>query len=287
MGKHLPLIINDLLTQSMTSDLSIPSILKLSFERIESELNQLQTDNLLDFDINYSGTTATIGLVAGNKLFVANLGDSRTVLATKQNHRNVPIAIALSTDHDPKNEEEMVRINQSKTCKILFGDDDDARIQIEIPQIIQDSALLTLSSEALDDDVNQKEEAVNLKKNKHRRTQSQVKKISASVSRSIGDVIAHKYGGLISEPDIKVHTLLDNDIFVIFASDGIWQMIENDDVMRMVGTKLNAHKMDLVYADFDKTTSKLVREANISWQDEYEDYTDDITAVIARIGKIK
>merc|ERR1719242_2717399 len=78
--KHLPQIIADLLTQSMTSDLSIPSILKLSFERIESELNQLQTDNLLDFDINYSGTTATIGLIAGDRLFVANLGDSRTVL---------------------------------------------------------------------------------------------------------------------------------------------------------------------------------------------------------------
>ena len=142
---------------------------------------------------------------------------------------------------------------------------------------------MTLSEEALDI----KEDEVTVKKCKHRRTQSQVKKISASVSRSIGDVIAHKYGGLISEPQIKVHDLSDDDLFVIFASDGIWQMIENDDVMRMVGTKLNAHKMELIYGDLEKTTSKLVREANISWQDEYEDYTDDITVVIARIGKAK
>merc|ERR1712154_682734 len=155
------------------------------------------------------------------QLFVANLGDSRTVLGVIDHHRNVPIAIALSTDHDPKNEEEMKRINQSKTCKILIDDANDARIQIEIPQIIQDSELFTISHDILD--LNAKEEDLPDKpqqqqQHKHRRTQSQVKKISASVSRSIGDVIAHKYGGLISEPQIKIHEMSENDLFVIFAS---------------------------------------------------------------------
>ena len=45
------------------------------------------------------------------------------------------------------------------------------------------------------------------KRGRHQRTQSQVRKISASVSRSIGDMIAHEYGGLISEPEITIHTL--------------------------------------------------------------------------------
>merc|ERR1712176_1041668 len=155
-----------------------------------------------------------------------------------------------------------------------------ARIQIEIPQIVQDAELFSISHDILDLNVNAKAEEDGPhkpQKHKHRRTQSQVKKISASVSRSIGDVIAHKYGGLISEPQITIHELSADDLFVIFASDGIWQMIENDDVMRMVGTKMNAHKMENIYEDLDKTTEKLVREANISWQDEYEDYTDDIT----------
>ena len=276
---HLPNIINELLTNSLSNGLSIKSILKQSFALIEENLTKLQNEDTLTFDINYSGTTATIGLFVGDKLYVANIGDSRTVLgqSSKQKNKNIPISIALSTDHDPKNRKEMMRIQKSKSGRILQGiDDDDARIQIELPT----DAFLSLAAGNSYNNTNNSNT-----KSRHRRTQSQVKKISASVSRSIGDRMAHEYGGLISEPEITVHSLSDDDIFVIFASDGIWQMIDNDDVMRMVGTKLNQNKQEIMYKDLEKTTNKLVREANISWQDEYEDYTDDITCVIARIGK--
>ena len=111
------------------------------------------------------------------------------------------------------------------------------------------------------------------------------KKISASVSRSIGDVVAHDYGGLIAEPQVRAYALGDDDVFVIFASDGIWQMLSNEDVMRVVGTKLNQQHGAATYGGFESATAKLVREANISWQDEFEDYTDDITCVVARIGR--
>ena len=121
----------------------------------------------------------------------------------------------------------------------------------------------------------------------HRRTGSTVRKISASVSRSLGDRIAHEYGGLISSPEITIHKITEEDIFVIFASDGIWTMIDNDDVMRVIGVKLNSNKNEQHYDDLDKITKRLVKEANISWQDEYEDYTDDITCVVARIGKLQ
>jgi len=274
---NLPLILNELLTNSL-SKLSIRSILKKTFQSIEENLAKAQQEDTLNFDINYSGTTATIGLFAGDKLYVANIGDSRTVLGkvNPMKNKNVPIGIALSTDHDPKNSTEMIRIKKSKSGRILQGDDDDdARIQIELPDLLQDNKFLTISSPSNKGG----------KKGRHQRTQSQVRKISASVSRSIGDMIAHEYGGLISEPEITIHSLNDDDIFVVFASDGIWQMIENDDVMRVVGTKLNGNKDLKIYDDLQKTTTKLVREANISWQDEYEDYTDDITCVIARIGK--
>eukprot|EP01083_Nonionella_stella_P260162 887458_1 len=152
----------------------------------------------------------------------------------------------------------MIRIKKTKSATILFDDENDARIQIEIPEIIQNENLLSIDTILPISDKKPR--------TKHRRTQSQVKKISASVSRSIGDKIAHTYGGLISEPEIIIHNLSSTDIFVIFASDGIWQMIDNDDVMRTVGTKLNQNKNVIMYSDLQKTTSKLVREANISWQ---------------------
>eukprot|EP01084_Bolivina_argentea_P099644 179096_1 len=288
---QLPIILNDLLTQSMHT-LSITAILKATFHSIERQLNQLQQENALDFDVNYSGTTATIGLFAGNKLYVANVGDSRTVLGCVPPTKTVPIAIALSNDHDPSNSTEMIRINQSKSGRILL-DEDDARIQIDIPEEIQSANLLSIAVDQVlplgideDEDDDDDSRPVRRTKNKHQRTSSQVKKISASVSRSLGDKIAHEYGGLISEPEVMIHTLSDDDIFVIFASDGIWQMLDNEDVMRTVGTKLNQNKQQKIWKDLQKTTDKLVREANISWQDEYEDYTDDITCVITRIGPL-
>ena len=268
---NLPKILDELLNNSLNK-LSIQSILKKTFGLIEENLVNAQSEDTLNFDINYSGTTATIGLFAGNKLYVANIGDSRTVLGKVNplKHKNVPIAIALSTDHDPNNSTEMMRIKKSKSGRILQGDyDDDTRIQIEIPDSEQDNKFLNISNKG--------------NKNRHKRTPSQVRKISASVSRSIGDKIAHQYGGLISEPEITIHTLNNDDIFVVFASDGIWQMIENDDIMRVVGVKMNQNKDSLYYDDLLKTTKKLVREANISWQDDYEDYIDDITCVIAEL----
>eukprot|EP00484_Ammonia_sp_Unknown_P028142 CAMPEP_0197048986 /NCGR_PEP_ID=MMETSP1384-20130603/24239_1 /TAXON_ID=29189 /ORGANISM="Ammonia sp." /LENGTH=576 /DNA_ID=CAMNT_0042481205 /DNA_START=12 /DNA_END=1742 /DNA_ORIENTATION=+ len=287
VADHLPSILDNLLSNSL-HNLSIPAILKKAFQLIEDELTALQNEDKLTFDINYSGTTATVGFVAGNKLYVANVGDSRTVLGRippnvgKKKH--VPIAEALSTDHDPKNSTEVTRIKKTKSARIMFDDEDDsARIQIELPELEEDTPFLTIT-QSLNPSVSGSN--TKNKPSAHRRTQSLVKKISASVSRSIGDRMAHQYGGLISEPEITVHELGDHDIFVIFASDGIWQMMDNDDVMRAVGTKLFACKQDAIFEDLQKTTAKLVREANISWQDEYEDYTDDITCVIVRVGKV-
>eukprot|EP01084_Bolivina_argentea_P304978 526800_1 len=260
VADKLPNIISNLLDKHNNN--SITSILKQSFELIDIQLTKAHTANELNFDINYSGTTVTLGLFAEDKLYVANIGDSRTVLGKiADDHKSVPTAVALSIDHDPNNEREMERIEKSLYGKIVSDEYNDKRIEIHIPEIKTD-----------------KENDIICK-------QGKVQKVSASVSRSLGDRIGHKYGGLTSIPDIKIYVLSANDIFVIFASDGIWQMIDNDDVMRVIGTKLKLNKDVEIYDDLQKSTDKLVKEANVSWQDEYDDYTDDITCVIARIGK--
>merc|ERR1719336_135437 len=84
-----------------------------------------------------------MGLVAADQLFVANLGDSRTVLAQipGTTHKTVPVSVPLSHDHDPENSTEMVRIQQSESGKII-----DSRIQIELPEIVQNNAMLTIDA---------------------------------------------------------------------------------------------------------------------------------------------
>jgi serine/threonine protein phosphatase PrpC len=53
------------------------------------------------------GSTAICSLICGEKLFVANVGDSRAVLSSNG------FVIPLSIDHKPSNDEEKARIESS------------------------------------------------------------------------------------------------------------------------------------------------------------------------------
>ncbi|ETO10656.1 Protein phosphatase 2C containing protein [Reticulomyxa filosa] len=108
------------------------------------------------------------------------------------------------------------------------------------------------------------------------------KKVTTSLSRSLGDRFASNYG-VISQPDIKCYDLTPGDLFVVWASDGVWSMLENDEVCGLVGFKLKTQRDDLEM-NLEAVTKKLVNETNAVWQDECFGYTDDITAVVGRIG---
>ena len=60
--------------------------------------------NVAKAENNYAGCTAVVALLQGSRLFVANAGDSRCVLARRG------VAIEMSTDHKPDNPEELARI---------------------------------------------------------------------------------------------------------------------------------------------------------------------------------
>ena len=237
--------------------------LEKAFKILEQQLINDKLNNNIDFDINYSGTTITCCLCMNDTLYFANLGDSRTLLGKLNTHTNKISMHQMCQDHDPTNPKETNRINKSKLGQIKYDDDGNARIEIKF----------------MDNNINNHS---NNNNNNMDGDLNSVKSISASVSRSIGDKIAHDYGGVISIPEITIHNINNNDIFIVLGSDGIWTVIENDDIMRIIGTKLlhNNYSNNL-----QKLTDGLVREANIVWTDEFDNYIDDITCIIARIGK--
>ena len=54
------------------------------------------------------------------------------------------------------------------------------------------------------------------------------------MTRSMGDVVA-KSVGVTYEPEIKVFSgLTKNDKIVVIASDGIWDRITNDEIVRFI-----------------------------------------------------
>lgn len=92
-----------------------------------------------------------------------------------------------------------------------------------------------------------------------------------AMSRSIGDSKVHKVG-VISEPEFVTRTITTDDKFLILASDGIWEFIESDEAVEIVGKAWKAGRSDAC-------CDLLVNEAVNRWKNN-EDSVDDITVVI-------
>lgn len=70
------------------------------------------------FDVNFSGSTMNLVLIQGKKLWCANAGDSRSLVARQLPDKNKPensgrhwMSIALSRDHKPDEKDEQARIS--------------------------------------------------------------------------------------------------------------------------------------------------------------------------------
>lgn len=53
------------------------------------------------------------------------------------------------------------------------------------------------------------------------------------VSRSLGDIVAHRIGSL-EIPDTNVIKLKESDEFIVLGSDGLWDVLSNQEVCDIV-----------------------------------------------------
>ncbi|KAL9690824.1 hypothetical protein QQ045_011235 [Rhodiola kirilowii] len=147
------------------------------------------------------GTCCLFGAISNDLLYVANLGDSRVVLGRRGGDCNVA-AKRLSIDHNVGVEE--VR----QEVKALHPD--DAHIVICCRGVWRIKGII-------------------------------------QVSRSIGDVylkkpelqtgyypICLKRPVLSAEPSIHVRKLKPADLFLIFASDGLWEQLSDEEAVNIV-----------------------------------------------------
>eukprot|EP00884_Botryococcus_braunii_P021968 jgi/Botrbrau1/8455/Bobra.0237s0072.1 len=150
-----------------------------------------------------SGTTACFALVhePTKRLFVANVGDSRAVLARKRADGDVDLLWA-STPHKPEHRTEMDRIQRS-----------GGRVQQERSHI-DGSAYGPYR-------VFRREGA---------RT---IPVPGLAMSRSLGDLQAHAVG-VNSLPSSFYHVVEDSDAFLVLATDGVWDVMEPEEVVDFV-----------------------------------------------------
>ncbi|CAN0916343.1 Probable protein phosphatase 2C 6 [Linum grandiflorum] len=174
-----------------------------------------------------SGTTAVTVIKQGQDLVIANVGDSRAVLATRDTN-NTLIAVQLTEDLKPSLPREAERI---KMCKgrvfALPSEPDVARIWLP-----------NNNSPGL------------------------------AMARAFGDFCLKDFG-LISVPEISYHRITEKDEFVVLATDGVWDVMSNDEVVRTVGS-----------VPPSSAAQTLVESAHRAWRTKYPtSKTDDCAAV--------
>ncbi|KAK4759203.1 hypothetical protein SAY87_022334 [Trapa incisa] len=213
-----------------------------AFLRTNQELHESE-----EVDDTMSGTTAITVLVVEDKIFVANVGDSRAVIAVQAGED--VLAEDLSCDQTPFRRDEYERV---KAC--------GARV-LSVDQV---EGLKDPSIQSWGDEESQGNDPPRLW------VQNGMYPGTA-FTRSIGDSIAEKIG-VVADPEVSVVHLKPDQLFFVVASDGVFEFLSSQAVVDMVAA----------YSDPRDACAAITGESYKLWL-ENENRTDDITIIIVHI----
>ncbi|XP_074559358.1 putative protein phosphatase 2C 60 [Curcuma longa] len=204
------------------------------------------------------GSCCLVGVISGGTLYIANLGDSRAVLGRLVSATGEVLALQLSEEHNAAIE--------SVRQELQSLHPDDPQIVVLKHNVWRVKGIIQISRSIGD---------VYLKKTEFNREPLFPKfRLKEPFARPI----------LGSEPSILVQTLQLEDQFVIFASDGLWEHLSNQEAVdivqknprngsarRLVKTALQeaAKKREMRYSDLKKIDKGVRRH-----------FHDDITIII-------
>ena len=185
-----------------------------------------------DIDSSFSGTTCVMVFQVGEKILCANVGDSRAIMVKENNKVNK--IIPLSIDQKPDDPEESKRIIENGGEISQFEEDGEKSGPFRVWK---------------------KGEAYP----------------GIAMSRSIGDLIASTLG-VIPVPKF-IEEKIDNDTkFIVVASDGVWEFLDNQKVTDIV---MPFYKKN----DPDGACKALIKESTEWWNQE-DVVVDDITVIV-------
>ncbi|CAN0881413.1 Probable protein phosphatase 2C 38 [Linum grandiflorum] len=243
------------------------SVLKKAFNVTEEEyLSMVKKQWMNTPQIASAGTCCLVGLFCNGTLFVANAGDSRAVLGRldRSGSRRAS-AIQLSNEHN-------VNI-ESVREELRALHPDDSQVVIMKHKSWRVRGLIQVSRSIGDAYLKRAEFQRDPLLPKFRLTETFDKPI------------------LNSEPEVTIHRLQQEDQFVIFASDGLWEHLTNQEAVdivnnfprngiakRLLKSALHeaAKKREMRYADLKKIDAGVRRH-----------FHDDITVVIVFIDPHK
>ncbi|XP_076952579.1 putative protein phosphatase 2C 76 [Bidens hawaiensis] len=145
-----------------------------TYQQTDSDFLESEKDNSRD-----DGSTASTAVLVGNRLFVANVGDSRTIISKAGK------AIPLSEDHKPNRTDERERIENAGGVVMWAG-------TWRVGGVL-------------------------------------------AMSRAFGNRMLKQF--VVAEPDIQEQELGEEIEMLVLASDGLWDVVPNDDAVSIAQTE--------------------------------------------------
>ncbi|XP_052192716.1 probable protein phosphatase 2C 63 [Diospyros lotus] len=238
-----------------------PDVIKKAFNATEEDFLHLVKRSLpLRPQIASVGSCCLVGAISYDELHVANLGDSRAVLGRRvsDGQKSKVVAERLSRDHNVAFEE--VR----KEVEALHPD--DSAVVVHCRGVWRIKGIIQVSRSIGD---------VYLKKPEFNRD---------PIFQQFGNPVPLRRPVLTAEPSILTRKLRPEDLFLIFASDGLWEHLSDEAAVeiviknprpgiakRLVGAALQeaAKKREMRYKDIKKIEKGVRRH-----------FHDDITVIV-------
>ncbi|XP_010530717.1 PREDICTED: probable protein phosphatase 2C 63 [Tarenaya hassleriana] len=188
-------------------------VIKRAFKATEEEFCHMVERSLpMKPQMATVGSCCLVGAISDGTLYVANLGDSRAVLGRKVSGEKTKRVVAerLSTDHNVAVEE--VR----KEVKAL--NPDDSHIVVYTHGVWRIKGIIQVSRSIGD---------VYLKKPEFYRG-------PIFQQRGLGSPAPLRKPALTAEPSVLVRKIRPQDLFLIFASDGLWEQLSDEAAVEIV-----------------------------------------------------
>jgi serine/threonine protein phosphatase PrpC len=222
--------------------------------------------------IDSSGSCAIVIVVIEKRVYIANVGDSRAILSSKNGSK----FYALSRDHRPGDEKEYKRILDAggKIYKTEY------EYQSKPLYNNNRNSNNNRSTRNSNNSINSFNNRISYNKPSSIIGPLRVIPGKLSVSRTIGDIEAKdpKFGGnpnvIISIPEIKYFDNADKNDFILIFCDGVYEKLKNKDINDCIWDEIKKKKFGDIHNMAGYCVEKLINKCIA------EDSTDNLTAIM-------
>lgn len=232
-------------------------------------------------DVRLSGSTQVLTVVYQGKLYTASVGDSRSIIATSK---------SFAAPLPPERGEDKAVLDQMKV-----------RRTVSVDRLLK---ALQLSQDQKPEDPEEQERILSMGGLVRRLMDEYGNDVGPwrvwkkftngpglAMSRSLGDSLG-KEVGVISDPLVTAHQIqVTDDFFIVGATDGVWDVMENQEVADFVEAYRSSCKReangveaeDYVRPSNSTVAQLICEEARVRWLtivEEEDVLIDDISCVV-------